>query len=69
MADKIHADRVTNNTLVLSNATELAMKVIEQLAGNQISTHYRGEEFTGRQLADTIVARIQSNFSRYMERV
>mgnify|MGYP005840224409 CR=1 FL=1 len=48
------------NLKVLSHGTELASKVIEKIAGNEISNTVNGEQFTGKEIQRAVAAKLQS---------
>lgn len=52
--------------LVLANATEIIAGVVEEIAGEEISTHLNGERMAGRALADTIAVKLQSKLTPIM---
>lgn len=49
------------NLKTLSNATELASRVIERIAGNEIATTVDGELMTGKHVQRTVAAKLQSS--------
>lgn len=52
------------NGLVLSNATELAAGVIENIAGNAIATTLQGKLVSNVELRELIVARLQLTLTK-----
>ena len=55
-------EKAVETGLVLANAVELGVAVLKEVAGEDISTQFQGENvFTSDILADTLAAKIQSN--------
>lgn len=48
------------NVKVLSHSTELASKVIEKIAGNEISNTVNGETMSGKEIQRAVAAKLQS---------
>lgn len=59
-------DQQVMTVTTMANAVELATKVVMQISGNAIANRIQGELVTPSSLQPTIVAKIQSNFARYI---
>ena len=56
--------RVHQSMITLANTTELAVRVIRDIAGNDISNSINGNSLTSDALRALIVSRIQRNTTR-----
>lgn len=55
--------RTVSNAIVLANATELVVGVIEKIAGNAIATTLEGKSVSGEELRNLVAARLQLKLS------
>lgn len=53
------------NTITLANGIELGYKVIQSIAGEEISNALNGEVLSSTQIKDIIAAKLQSQITRF----
>lgn len=66
MSIQDHTDPMADNLTVLSNAVELASKIILTTAGNDASNTLQGEMITGAFVADAVAARLQAKLMPFV---
>lgn len=64
--DILSQQRAVSNTATLANAVELSQCIIQKVMGDDISNCINGELVKSQDVADTIAAHLQKNFSKYM---
>lgn len=60
--------RLHESTITLANTTELAVRVISDIAGNEISNTISGDSLTSDALRAMIISRIAHNASKMSKR-
>lgn len=60
---------INNSQLVLANAIDLASKVIQRVAGDNVASTIGGERITPAVVNATVAAKLQAKMAPYMERV
>lgn len=59
MSNQQHHKETQYNAVTLANATELATKVIQSVAGDAVSTNVNGQRLTNGEIKSGVVGRMQ----------